>query len=453
MAGKYDDLLADLPPAPSTGGRYDDILAGIDDAPSPLEGALGRIRAANPVAAEKVMRGLVATPEGRQKLAPFLPAIAGTAGTALAPGLGTAAFGGVGEILRQMIEVEGGARPSATRAGLEAAGGTLLAGIPESKPVINALKGTAVGAGRRALGFTKRFLSKSPRQLAEANRVAETMLEEGVIRPFSGTGATLERALGAGKNAGRVIGSTIDELDESGRMAFRPADLSDEIERQIGPKFGGGKKAVFSETKKSKYPLFGEVEAPSGAYGKTRRIVNEAKDTVKAHGGVGYASPEEIGFKSAQKMKEKLADIGRFVPGTVDERQKVFQRATGITRKALDSAVKREAGPATAAKYGRAKRVYGDSERAIAGLTNRLSSEEGNLQLGLLDTILAAGNLASGNVGQAAATIGLKKAFDRVGSGTISALANALATSGLSRSAANSVLQTILASIESGTAE
>lgn len=418
---------------------------------NPVVSAIRNIARVNPKSAEAALRGLISTPEGRKKIAPFLPAAGGAIGTALipTPGVGTAIGGGVGDILRQMINVESGeTAPTPLRAGLEAAGATALAGIPESQQVVGALKGTARDMGMRSLGYTKRFFSKSPKQLAQARRSAQTMLEEGVIRPFSGTEATLERALSAAKRSGRTIGRTIDELDESGRAALSPSEISSSVESQLGPRFGGSEKMVFQKERGFKEPLFGKAKVPSGAYGKTRRIVEEIKDTIKAHEGVGYSAPKELGFRSSQKLKEKLADIGRFVPGTVDERQQLFQRATGITREALDRAVAKAASPKAAKEYQRAKQVYGDTERAIAGLTNRISSEQGNLQLGLLDTIIATGGLASGNPAKGLAILGFKKAADRMGSGTIASLANSLANSGLSRSAANSVFQSIVAGIE-----
>lgn len=441
----FDDITSDIG-GPDGNDPFSDITADISSPVKehPLKSALKRIYAANPVAGEKALRGLVSTPEGRQKIAPFIPAGAATIGTVLAPGVGTVAGAATGSALRQMIDIEGGARPTPLEAGLETAGETLLGGFPESSTAISAAKNMAQSQGIRNLGFTKRFLSKSPRQLVEARKTAQTMLDEGVIRPFSGTEATLERALGAGRKSGKVIGKTIDDLEASGQMAVRPKGLVDDIESQLGPKVGGEKKMIFKEVKGQKEPLLTEVTTPSGAYGKTRKIVNEAKDTVQAHGGVGYNSPEEIGFKSLQKLKEKLAEIGKFVPGVTDERQLVFQRATGIARKAQDEAVKRAATPEVASKYGAAKKVYGDTEKAVAGLTNRLSSEAGNLQMGLLDTVLASGGLASGNMGPVSALLGGKKILDKFGSGTISSIADSLAKSNLPRSAANAIFESIL---------
>lgn len=464
--GKYDDILAGInassatvrAPTKTAGagapGRYDDILASLNTpggvAEKPAEdlpqerSAFQRFGGALPVAGS-VVGGILGTGAGAVTGPGAIAFTVGGAG--LGAATGEAARQHLGRILGEDVPMSGG--EAAKDIGIEAAlgaGGELvgLGAARLAKPVLKVLKESS---GRRALGFTKRFLSKEPGQLAEKNKVVQTMLDEGVLRPFSGTEKTLERALSLGKRSGRTIGAANRLLERTGKGAVKPRELVSEIESQLGPKFGGEKKFIFNERPGQKLPLFEQVTTPTGAYGKTRRIVNEAKDTVKAHGGVGFSSPEEIGFKSLQKLKEKLAKIGKFIPGNVDERQRVFQRATGIVRKAQDEAVERVAPPGIAKRYTRAKDVYGDTEKAIAGLTNRLSSEEGNLQLGLLDTVLAAGGLASGNIAGALATIGGKKALDRAGSGTIASIANSLSKSSLPRETANVVFQNIISAL------
>lgn len=251
----------------------------------------------------------------------------------------------------------------------------------------------AQNAGRKALGYTKLYLNKKPGNLGKANAVAQTMLDEGVItnpitHPLSsGTESMIERNDALGQSAGQGIGQAIDTLSGTGKRSFSGADVNREIESQLTPKYEGG------------------------AYDAERGVVKEIMDTVKAHG------EGPLDFKSAQDLKEKLQELGKFNTNTDAVKANLYRRASGIVREALDSSV----GAASAEnpglpgvpEYMENKNLYGKSMQAEKALRNRLSSEQGNKNIGLTDTIVAGAELAAGNPVKAAVTLGAKRALER----------------------------------------
>lgn len=333
----------------------------------------------------------------------YWPAAGAVAGNALLPGAGSAIGAGAGQIARNMAGIAYGdpdAPTSALGAGLAAAGQTALAGFPETEGAQNFLEKTALNQGRRALGFTKRFLNK-PRAIVRANQVAKTMLDQGVIRPFSGAEATLGRAEQVGEKAGRGIGKLISKIDAAPGKVFDSKAVINDIETQLKPKFKGG---YFDDQSKT---------------------VKKLVDTVKAIGG----DAGKLG--DAQKVKQILQELGNFESGASGTEKTIIRRASGIVRKSIEDSIEKTAGLKALPGYLKNKKIYGASELAQKGLTNRLSSEMGNKQLGLTDLIAGGAELASGGLGKAAALVGAKKVLERLGAPTVATGAHALANMGM----------------------
>lgn len=244
---------------------------------------------------------------------------------------------------------------------------------------------TAQEAGRKSLGYTKRFLNK-PGAVDKANQVAQTMLDQGVItnpirHPLSsGSQDMLERAQILNDNSGKAIGDTIESLSGQGKTAFSTAEMADEIQRQLTPKYAGG------------------------AYDAENKAVQEILDTVRAHG------KGPIDFSNAQALKEKLQELGKFNSNTDQIKANLYRRASGIVRDALDKSITAEGAGQT---YLTNKDLYGKSAQAEKALTNRVSSEEGNKNIGLTDTIAAGAEVAAGSPMKAIALVGGKKALER----------------------------------------
>ncbi len=374
--------------------------------------------------------------------------------------------------------------------------------MPGTSPIPGkmTLQNAAQEAGSKSLGFTKRFLNK-PGAMDKAKGISQTMLDQGVItnplrHPFSsGTESMLGRTEDLAAASGKGIEQSIDTMQATGKPAFQSADIAKEIESQLKPKYSGG------------------------AYDAEKKVVQEIVDTVEAH-GKGH-----LDFRSAQDLKEKLQELGKFNSNTDAVKANLYRRASGIVRDALDKSVaavgtQRELpvvtpgattgkphalfsyndafGPegsprsqytvygdpsnpvfqqkspsgagghgstmsksdvealgipitgreprtvgkweplepvgqtnpmlkSSAENYVKNKELYGKALQAEKALTNRLSSEQGNKNIGLTDTIAAGAELAAGNPLGAMATIGVKRAFERGYHATKASIANTMA--------------------------
>ena len=371
-------------------------------------------RTMNPIELGRDASTVLAAPEAQRRIAPWLPAVGGVIGSGFGPA-GIAAGAGVGAIAENAVKV-GLDDPAAPRTSLDAAkyamAQTALGGVGEANAALKAVPGAAsygaratsfvtdklgnaaIGAGRRALGFSKRFLGK-PGQLEKANEVAGTMLEEGVIRPFSGAAGMTERAEDLAEASGQAIGRTLSGLDEAGARSLNPSDVIRDIQTQLSPKYTGG------------------------AYDAQKRILNEIVETVRAHGD------KPLTFESAQVLKNTLQDLGKFQAGGDSVRQDMYRRASGIIREALDRSVAQQPGsPALAAEYARNKKRFGHSQEALRALANRTSSEAGNRLVSGTDIVTGAGAAATGQIpanelpGKLGLLLAAKRGVERYGAST-----------------------------------
>lgn len=349
-----------------------------------LEAAKTAIR--GPYDATKAM---LDNPEEVRKMAPIAGAMIG------GPGLGGAIGAGLGQISKRMGGIAYGTEPPSgtpLQESISPMVQTATAGLPEVAGVKNAIQSTAQNLGIRALGFNKGMLKRMPGGVPQANQVAQKMLDEGVIQPFSGTQSTLERAKDVASTSGQSIGAA---LSKSGQSALDTNAVGEEIAKQLTPAFSGG------------------------AYDSDKKIVGEILDTVGAHGN------GPIDFKSAQALKEKLGEIAKFNSTTDASKAQLYRRAYGIVSDAIEKGVG-EANPAGLPGYIADKSTYGASQRAIRALTDKANAEASNSLLSLRGAAVGSGALATGNIAHAAEVLGAWEAARRYGSSFGSASLNAL---------------------------
>lgn len=261
---------------------------------------------------------------------------------------------------------------------------------------LSALEGPAVGLARRSLGFSKRFLNR-PGAIENANKVAKAALEEGIIRPLSGTEATLGRAETMKEMAGEGIGNMISQLGASGRQAFKTSDVLGEIENQLMTKLDGGD------------------------FEKKKRIVDQIMKTVKGAGKGGF-----VGFDDAQELRQTLKEFGaNFEKQAETVKSTLYKRAYGIINQAMERGAKEVLGKGVGLKgYLRNKNLYGAGKKMVSTLTDKAAAEAGNAVPGLRGTAVAAAELASGNPIAAAASLGAIEGLKRMGAGTTASLLN-----------------------------
>lgn len=357
-------------------------------------------------------------------------------GTAIAPGIGTTIGAGLGQIASRGIGMATGKEELSTAqspefskpstwmnmesiAPMAQAG---LAGVPEVGGVKKAIQDTAQYFGRRALGFTKPMLKRWNFGVNEANKVAQDMLDQGVITPASSQ-TMLDKATALSKQSGAQIGST---LKKAGTDILSTLEAADEVEKQLAPKFGAHVERYFKPSQSQKFPLFTEENVSGGAYDKTRRIVNEIENTIKSP---GRRAP--LSFEDAQSLKQKLGSLANFLKEAAPERSDLYRRAYGIVSEYIDKGLGKavETGAISGKELSgfiNAKNVFGSSRRAIEGLTDKAAAEASNSILSLRGAALGSGAIASGNIVQAANVLGAWEGGRRIGSATGSYLANSL---------------------------
>lgn len=340
---------------------------------------------------------------------------------------GMAAGAGLGQIGSRMVDIYKG--DTSRSPGMESFGPmaqATVAGFPEVGGVKTAIQGAAQGLARRGLGIKGAMLKRMG--LEKAEEVGQTMLEKGVIKATSpGTGATLERAQDLAETSGKAIGEGLSSLDEVGVKSIDSRKVARQVYDQLKP---------------------GRV---GGAYNNEELVAREIRDTIMAHAKDGQT------FASAQELKETLQELGSFHNMSDRLRAKMYRKASGIVRQALDESVGAAAGkqvvieggpsisgtdllprgekvvgevstiaPDVLEKYKESKRIYGAAESAIEGLKGRLTSEASNATVSLRGSIIAMGAASQGHITPALEALGAWEIGSRYGARTGAATLNFL---------------------------
>ncbi len=331
--------------------------------------------------------------------AQVLPIAGGVIGSAAGP-LGTAAGAGVGQIARRMVDLgTGRSQPGDAMNPVSEAiapmAQTAMAGLPEVGGVKSAIQKGAQTLGRRALGFTKGMLKKHNFGVDQADDVAQTMLDKGVIRAGSGTKETLERAEDLAAVSGKRIESIGSSLTQEGKTTLDPNAVGMEISKQLTPAFSGG------------------------AYEAEKKAIGEILDTVGAHGN------GPITFESAQALKQKLGELAKFNSNTDAVKANLYRRAYGIVTKALDDSIAvGTQGTGAAGQFAKNKALYGQSQRAIGALSDKQAGEAANNMISLRGAAAGGIGLATGNIQKTFEAIGAWELLRRRGEGTGAAALN-----------------------------
>lgn len=270
------------------------------------------------------------------------------------------------------------------------------------------LKKTAKGFARRALGFTKMDL-KTPFAQKAADSAATVALENDVL-PWAGSPKeALARAGALRETSGEALGamregagaSAIDPVFDSIEQARQKATngLRGGVWDSVHKKFDEAQETLMALVEKGGEVSLKEVEHAKKLLGKT---VNWMADNVS---------------------QETAKDITRAIEGGVEN----IMRSKGMDM----------------ATYEAQKRTYGATKTMEKVLTKRVSADQGNNIVSLPTAIGAAGQLATGNVGGAVATMGILEAMRRRGSSPIAKLLSIASDQGNSRVPPTSLAQLI----------
>lgn len=235
---------------------------------------------------------------------------------------------------------------------------------------------------QRSLGLTKRFLN-TPFARGKARQAAKVALDEGVI-PFSGNATTaLERAADLQSKSGQALGSMresvgatpIDQVFDSIEMARRNATNG----------------------------------LRGGAWDKVHGKFDEAQETLLALLDQG----DNVQIKDVERAKKLLGNTVNWVADNVS--QETAKQISSAIESGVEAIMRSKGIDMTA--YAAQKGLYGASKTMQKGLANEVAAQAGNNAVSLPTMVLGAGQLATGNVPGAAATIGLTEALRRRGAG------------------------------------
>lgn len=285
---------------------------------------------------------------------------------------------------------------------------TYVLGGLANKPVQETFEKAAQSSGRRALGFTKKFLNTQG-GVDRANEAAQTMLDQGVITPFASTDQIQVNVKNILNKSGSAIKKAVDEATDSGAKSFHPKDAIKEITNQLAPKYAGGE------------------------YDRQLNIVNDIINTIKGHGNT------PLNFSSAQDLKQTLQSVAKFHIDSEPTRASLFGRASGIVRQmlddSLDQAVKEgKVNSETALNYIANKPLYSKAKGVINPITGKLAAEAGNDAIDLKSMLGATGALAAGHPLIAAGLAGLNSSgvISR-GQSAMASFLNSLSKSGYTK--------------------
>ena len=320
------------------------------------------------------------------------PGSAGATAMTLAAGpvgipaaVGVAALGGGGGVaIKQLIDRARGAQAPATS--LEAA-----TEIGKEGAIQGAIEGVARGAGKlaekavypagkKALGFVKRFL-KSPLERESAD-LAVKELGDDVIKPFRGPGAMLEKVEKISADSGKKIG---EFLKESG-IGFNADDAIMRLEA-LRPKSSDGK------------ILTGK------GYAAENEVIDQAIAKIRAYGPETifdtYGKPSAAGilpFEDMGAVKTELQGLAKYskINKTPTERLQAKVAATfkDFLDESLDSVATSRGELPKYGEYLQQKKLYRAAEAAKKALNDRFS-KSGNQILDLGDKILAGGGVGA----------------------------------------------------------
>ena len=335
------------------------------------------------------------------------------------------------------------AMPESWRAPVAAGVGTMVSMTPdiissfspqESKIISDSVSSPffqdkAQNLGAKALGFSKKFLA-DPSKADRAKKVAQAMLDEGVLTPLSSSKEMAIKAQELADNSGKAIGDYLEKMSQQGNFFDQNVAIS-ELEKLRPARQSGS-------------------ILKGGAFEKINQKIDNAINTIRAYGD------QPISWQEANDLKGYLQDLANW--NNNKESTVLDKVIAGKFRESLDNSLENFSqnpgqDPAAFEEFLKNKKNYSAALSAMDPLYNRISSELGNKSIGLTDFILAAPDIATGNFGKAAALVGGKRIFEKFGPQTGATLFNKLSKAsqkveGISPSGSNLLSNEIQSSSE-----
>lgn len=336
---------------------------------------------------------------------PAIPTIAGVgAGLASLPltGPGAIAVGGVvgagAEGYRQMAARALGlpapqtsteaikkiGKEGAIQAFNEVGGRAVTAGL-KATGADRVLANAAIGAGRRALGFSKRFLN-TPFARREATQAARVALENDVIPALGSPQVMFDRASSLANKAEQAITSKLKSIEFHKIAPDAELDIAQFGRRQAK----GTERGLFADTVKPMVAKVKETILELYGRGATASEYNQAKNAVGQT--INYFSDTAGSQAVKKKMVRSMADtvratVKKYLPDSYEE-------------------------------FLANQRLSNASLNMVKGLNNEVAGQMGNRLASPYAVLAAVGQAAGGHPQRALATLGFTEAALRRGAGT-----------------------------------
>lgn len=246
------------------------------------------------------------------------------------------------------------------------------------------LADAAIGAGRRALGFSKRFLN-TPFARREATQASRVALEEGIIPKLGSPQVMFDRASALANRAEKAITSKLKNIEFHQIAPEAELDIT-----QFGRRQAKGTDAgIFADTVKP--------------------LVSKVKETIMELYGRGATASEYNQMKNA---------VGQTINYFADSAgsQAVKKKAVRSMADTVRATVKKYL-PDSYGEFLKNQRLSNASLNMIKGLNNEVAGDLGNRLASPYAVLSAVGQVAGGHPGQALATLGLVEAGMRRGAG------------------------------------
>lgn len=285
-----------------------------------------------------------------------------------------------------------------------ASGGLSLAG--KVAPVAaRTLESGAATMARRSLGFTKRFLN-SESKVSNVNEATKVALEHKIVTPGASPETMMERAQALEEKAGKAIGTILESENRGATRALSPKAAP-----QLREQFLFNPEEAIKDIEGLRPRAKGGKVLKGGDYDAQNAVIDEAIETIRAHGG------RPLPWDEANALKGKLQGLANY-DLTKSKPVNNLKKAVGGTFKdSLDSQLEttmsssgRDIGP-----FKEAKRIYKASGDIQKGLQNLISSKQGNNAISLTDWLSGGIGAAAGGSPGAIFSVLAKKAIERFG--------------------------------------
>ena len=244
----------------------------------------------------------------------------------------------------------------------------------------NILRPISRPLAQRALGLTKRFLN-TPFARGKAAQAADVALDQKIIPALGSPKVAMERAVDLQERSGQALGSI---REAAGNNPIDP---------------------VFDSLEAARRRATGGLRG--GAWDSVHRKFDEAQETLMALLNDG----PDVALSKVEQAKKLLSNTVNWIADNVS--QDTAKQISGAIENGVESIMRSKGIDMTA--YAAQKGLYGASKTMQKGLANEVAAQAGNNAVSLPTMVAGAGQLATGNVSGAMATVGAVEALRRRG--------------------------------------